>query len=91
MRRTYVLQENGQVTLPAKWRERQGLKKGDLVTFVETEQGLLVQPRTPVAMHLLDRIGKILREKGIELEDMIEDGRDIREELYQERYAGKGA
>lgn len=91
MRQVYTLQENGQVTLPSQWREKHGLKKGDLIAFVETEQGLLVQPRQPVAMHLLDQIGQVLKEKGIELEELIEDGRDIREELYRERYSGKDA
>jgi len=91
MRRVYTLQENGQVTLPSQWREKHGLKKGDLITFLETEEGLLVQPRAPVAMHLLDRIGQALREKGIELEELVGDGRDIREELYRERYSGEDA
>ena len=88
MRRTYTIQENGQVTLPAEWREKVGLQKGDLVSFTETEEGLLVQPREAVAMDLLDRIGDALKEKGIDLDELIEDGRDIREELYREKYAG---
>ena len=88
MRRTYTIQENGQVTLPAEWREKVGLQKGDLVSFTETEEGLLVQPREAVAMDLLDRIGDALKEKGIDLDKLIEDGRDIREELYREKYAG---
>jgi AbrB family looped-hinge helix DNA binding protein len=33
MKRTYRIQENGQITLPAEWRDRLGLKKGDLVEF----------------------------------------------------------
>ena len=71
MRRTYSIQENGQVTLPAEWRERLGLKKGDLVEFVETEQGLLVMPRVAVAADALDRIADALRAQGVSLEDLL--------------------
>ncbi|NPV08230.1 MAG: AbrB/MazE/SpoVT family DNA-binding domain-containing protein [Anaerolineae bacterium] len=91
MPKAYTLQENGQVTLPAEWREKHGLKKGDLITFIETEEGLLVQPREVVAMRLLDKIGQALKERGIELDELIEDGRDIREELIRERRADKDA
>ena len=33
-----------------------GCKKGDLVAFVETEQGVLINPQEVVAMDALDRI-----------------------------------
>lgn len=71
MKRTYSIQENGQVTLPADWRERFGLKKGDLVEFVETDQGLLVLPRVAVAVDALDRIAEALRESGVSLDDLL--------------------
>jgi AbrB family looped-hinge helix DNA binding protein len=87
MKRTYIIQDNGQVTLPREWRQKYGLKKGDLVSFVETDEGLLVLPREVVAMDALDRIAKTLTDKGIQLDELIEDGRDIRGEIYREKYA----
>lgn len=87
MKKTYAIQENGQVTLPVEWREKYGLKKGDLVAFTETEQGLLVTPRQVVVAGLLDEIGEALKAKGITLEELIESGRDIRQEIYDEKYA----
>lgn len=72
MKRTYSIQENGQVTLPVEWRERLGLKKGDVVEFVETEQGLLVLPRVTVAADALDRIANALRAQGLSLEDLLQ-------------------
>ena len=40
MSTTFVrVQEKGQVTLPLEIRRKLKLKKGDLVTFVETEDG----------------------------------------------------
>jgi hypothetical protein len=34
----------------------------------------------------MDEIGTAMKEKGVTLEQWIEDGRAIREQLYQERY-----
>jgi AbrB family looped-hinge helix DNA binding protein len=72
MKRTYSIQENGQITLPSEWRDRLGLKKGDLIEFVETEQGLLVMPRVSVAIDALDRIAEALRAQGVSLDDLLE-------------------
>jgi AbrB family looped-hinge helix DNA binding protein len=86
------VQEKGQVTLPAKARKRFGLKKGDLVAVTETPDGLLITPPEVIATQALDRIGELLREKGITLEEMIESGRQERAGLIEEMYgiaAGK--
>lgn len=87
-KKLYTVQENGQVTLPIEFRERYGLKKGDVVVFKETEEGLLISPKEAQVMQLLDEIGQALKEKGVSLEELIESGREIREEIYQEKYAG---
>ncbi len=89
MKRTYTIQENGQVTLPIEWREKYGLKKGDIVSFVETDQGLMVVPRVALAMKLLDAIGEELQKKGVTFEQLMEDGEKIRQEIYEERYGEK--
>ena len=87
MKRNYIIQDNGQVTLPMEWRQKNGLKKGDLVSFVETDKGLLVLPHETIAMEALDRIGEALKEQGISLDDLIKSGREIRREIYQDKYA----
>ncbi len=84
---TYTIQENGQVTLPAEFRRKHGLKKGDVVVFRETEEGLLIDPREALVINLLDEISEALEVEGITLDALIESGREIREELYQEKYA----
>ena len=88
-RKASTIQENGQVTLPADFRKRYGLKKGDLVVFKETEEGLLISPRESLAVKLLDEIGEALQEKGISLDELIESGREIREDIYRQKYARK--
>ena len=80
------VQEKGQVTIPAATRKRLGLKKGDLVAVEETPDGVLITPQGVLALKALAEIGDALRAQGITLEDMIESGRQIREELWRERY-----
>jgi len=80
------IQEKGQVTLPAAVRKRLGLKKGDLVAVVATPDGVLITPQEVVASKALDQIGAILREQGLSLEELIESGRDGRDELVREQY-----
>ncbi len=84
-----VVQEKGQVTIPSEIRKKLGLKKGDLVAFVETEQGVLISPQEVIAAESLDQIGRILREKGLALEELIESGREIRGKLVEEEYGLK--
>ena len=81
-----IVQEKGQVTIPAEIRKKLGLKKGDYVAFVETDQGVLISPQEIVAQEALEEIGQILKEKGLTLEELIESGREIRGNLLQEEY-----
>ena len=71
-------------------RRKLGLEKGDLVAFVETEQGVLITPQEIIAMDALDRIGAILEEKGLTLEELMESGREIRGKLIEKEYGLKG-
>lgn len=80
------LQAKGQVTIPVEIRKKLGLEKGDLVAFVETEQGVIISPQEVVAMEALDRIGEALKEKGISLGELMESGREIRGEMLEEKY-----
>jgi antitoxin PrlF len=82
-----VVQEKGQVTIPAEIRRKLGLKKGDLVAFVETEQGVLISPQEIVAMETLDKLGEMLKEKGISLDELMASGREIRGEIASEKYS----
>src|SRR5579884_3222606 len=86
-RKLVRVQEKGQVTIPTALRRKLGLKKGDLVAVMETPEGILITPQEVVAMKALDRIGAVLREKGLTLEELIESGREIRGDLLKEKYA----
>jgi AbrB family looped-hinge helix DNA binding protein len=80
------VQEKGQITIPTEIRKKLGLKKGDLVAFVETEDGVLISPREVVAIKAMEKLGEILEENGVTLEDWIASGGDIRGELIKEKY-----
>jgi AbrB family looped-hinge helix DNA binding protein len=80
------VQEKGQVTIPLEIRQKLNLKKGDLVTFIETEEGVLIKPAEVVIAGVLNEIGRALKEKGIKMEDLIERGREMREEIIEEEY-----
>jgi len=81
-----VVQAKGQVTIPAEIRKKLGIKQGDLIAFVETEDGVLISRREAVALGTLRAIGESLKEKGVTLEELMESGREIRGELLMEMY-----
>ena len=81
--------EQGQVTLPDELLQKWGMKPGDVIAFEDTEGGILLKPRAALAMAALDRLGEILRENGVTLEEWIESGREIRGQLIEEEYGLK--
>ena len=80
------VQERGQVTLPASVRRSLGIKKGDVVSVTVTDQGILITPQKVVAAELLDKIGSILRESGLTLDELIDSGREERAQILREKY-----
>ena len=80
------VQQRGQITIPVEIRQEWGLEEGDVVTFEKTDLGVYLIPQRLVALRALDRIGQALKDRGITLEEMIEDGRAIRGEIVKEKY-----
>jgi hypothetical protein len=58
-----------------------------VIIFRETDEGPLISARETRALNALDAIGDALQEQGISLEELIESGRNIRQEIYDEKYA----
>lgn len=80
------VQEKGQVTIPLKIRKKLNLKKGDLVSFVETEGGVVITPAEIIVTKALDEIGRALKKKGLKLDQLITRGRKIRGKLIEKEY-----
>ncbi|MCW5877131.1 MAG: AbrB/MazE/SpoVT family DNA-binding domain-containing protein [Anaerolineales bacterium] len=83
---TTLVQAKGQVTIPLEIRKRLKLKQGDRVAFIETKDGVIIQPAEVVVSAALSEIGERLDAEGVSLEQLIERGRKIREELVEEEY-----
>ena len=80
------VQEKGQVTIPLEIRRKLNLKQGDMVIFVETENGVIIKPAEVIVSEALDEIGRVLKAKGISLEELIKRGREMRSEIVEEEY-----
>ena len=55
---TYPVSAANSIELPDWFRQKYRIKPGDAISLLETDAGLLVAPRTELAMQLLDRIGE---------------------------------
>jgi antitoxin PrlF len=85
-RKLVRIQEKGQVTIPQEIRKKLGLKRGDLVAVMETPDGVFITPQQVVASKAFDRIGDILKEQGLSVDELIASGREIRGDLLHETY-----
>jgi AbrB family looped-hinge helix DNA binding protein len=83
------MQEKGQVTIPQEIRKKLGLKRGDLVAVMETPEGVFITPQQVLAKMALDRIGDILNQQGLSLEEMLVSGRQVRTDILQEAYGSQ--
>ncbi len=83
------VQAKGQVTIPTKIRRKLNLQQGDLVSFVETENGVLMKPAEIVFTEALEELSEALQTSGISLDELIERGRAIREKIAEEKYGLK--
>jgi hypothetical protein len=68
-------------------RPKLAIEEGGMVAFIETENGVLISPQEVLAMDALDRVGQVLKERGISLEELIASAREIRGEMIEEDYA----
>jgi AbrB family looped-hinge helix DNA binding protein len=85
-RKLVRIQEKRQVTIPQAIRKKLGLKQGDLVAVMETPDGVFLTPRQVLATKALDRIGDILKEQGMSLDELITSGEQIRNQLSRRRH-----
>jgi AbrB family looped-hinge helix DNA binding protein len=88
-RKLVRMQEKGQVTIPTEIRKKLGLKRGDLVAVMETPEGVFITPQQALAKVAFDRIGDILKQQGLSLEDLIASGQQVRTDILQESYGNQ--
>jgi AbrB family looped-hinge helix DNA binding protein len=84
--RLLPVENDGRVMLPADVRARLGLKRGDMISAVETPDGLLLTSRRATIEREIAQVDAELSRQGLSLDELIESGREIRGELLKELY-----
>lgn len=67
---TIQIRQPGTITLPAKLREKYGLRDGDPVGLVDFDGAFLLTPRVLVVPRLAEELARFHREKGLAIEDL---------------------
>jgi bifunctional DNA-binding transcriptional regulator/antitoxin component of YhaV-PrlF toxin-antitoxin module len=82
------IRTKGLITLPAKLRRQYKLNEGDVMTLVDLGDGcFMLMPKVSQVARLGDEIARIMKEKGISLDNMLQALEEERERYYQEHYA----
>lgn len=84
--RETTIRGDGNLDLSDDERDALGVGPGGDVLKLTTDQGILVTTREKLFLSALAGIGTALHENGVTLEELIESGAEIREELVEEFY-----
>jgi bifunctional DNA-binding transcriptional regulator/antitoxin component of YhaV-PrlF toxin-antitoxin module len=86
MQETIIVRPRRQITLPRQMCEALGVEPGDRLVL-DVEGGVLVaRPQRQVALDALDEVRRALAESGVTEEELLEGGRQVRKELFREKY-----
>jgi AbrB family looped-hinge helix DNA binding protein len=83
---TVRVQEKGQVTIPQSIRRQLNLKKGDMVTFVSTENGVVIKSLDLAANDFLNTLADSLKTRGIKLEDVLSRSQQVSADLLANEF-----
>ncbi|MEX1253995.1 MAG: AbrB/MazE/SpoVT family DNA-binding domain-containing protein [Dehalococcoidia bacterium] len=86
MEETAYLRQGRRVTLSRKACEALGVKPGDELWLEVSEGKLLIRPRRVVALKALRAVQQGFAEAGITEEELLLGGRQVRAELFREKY-----
>ena len=83
-----TLRDRRQITLPRKVCEALKIEPGDHLELQISESGdaLIIRPSRMVALDALRALQQALAESGITEEELLESGRQVREELVREKW-----
>jgi len=81
-----VLRDRRQVTIPRAACEELGIRPGDRLDLRVEDGALIVRPGRVAALEALRAIQQALEEAGVTEEELLESGRQVREELVRERW-----
>lgn len=85
---TIQVRGKGNVTIPARLRQKYGIGDGDLLTVIEIGNGcLLLWPKLSQIDILGGKITQLMNEENVSSEEMVEALDAERETFYREHYA----
>ncbi|WP_255259621.1 AbrB/MazE/SpoVT family DNA-binding domain-containing protein [Lentibacillus sp. CBA3610] len=80
------LTSKGQITIPKSVRQALNLQEGDQVIFAEDDGKMIVKKGALVAFdEFANVIGQEAKDKGITEEEVLEDLKQVRREMWSER------
>lgn len=81
-----TLRDRRQITLPRELCDALGVGPGDGLDLEFVEGAILVRPSRQVALEALRAIQEAFARSAITEEELIESGRQVREELVREKW-----
>ena len=87
---TAEIKARGQLTIPKKIRELKHLEEGQTVSLIPLGDVVVIAPQRLELDDARRRISRILKETGVQADDLLVELVREREALYKERYGKKG-
>ena len=81
-----TLRPRRQVTLPRRVCEALGVEPGDRLVLEVSDGVLIVRPGRQAALEALEALRRAIAESGVTEEEMLASGRQIRDELFREKF-----
>ena len=88
---TVQVRKRGVLTLPARLREKYGVREGDTFRLIDLEGIWVLTPMVPMVPELAREIERARLEAGLSVEELVQSLREQRERYYQEKYAANQA
>jgi hypothetical protein len=85
--RTVMVRKEEPIAIPEEFRAILGLDEGGAYTVVQFDSFLLLYPKRLTSVEALEGMRQVLEEEGVTLDDLLNGLDEVRQEIYDERYA----
>ncbi|MBI3362943.1 MAG: hypothetical protein HY023_17720 [Chloroflexi bacterium] len=84
---TLTVRKDEPLAVPLEFKEAIGLGEGGTYTVVRFNGLLLVYPKRLVSLQILENMRRVFEDDGVTLDALLNGLADIRQKIYDERYA----
>jgi AbrB family looped-hinge helix DNA binding protein len=88
MEATVQVRQRGTLTLPAKLREKYGIRPGDIFHLVDLDGIFVLTPMVSMVPQLAREIERVRLEAGLSVEELLIGLREQRERYHRDNYVG---